>query len=126
FIWNHYKEATLSIHGLTSELEILKDSLHLTNNDFPWFLSEEHAYLNTVHQSPPREQMTICYVQVLDELEQRKMDWAKAQEVANGALSGVAAGDFCAAMVAINEACIQVELACTKLQHTRPFSQLLA
>ncbi|KAI5987210.1 hypothetical protein EDD15DRAFT_2173236 [Pisolithus albus] len=118
FIRNHYKEATLSVHRLTSELEILKGALHLTDDDFPRFLSEERAYLNTVHQSPPREQMTIRYVQVLDELEQRKTDWAKAREAANGALSGVAAGDFRAATVAINGARIQVELACAKLQHT--------
>jgi len=46
--------------------------LCLTDEDFYRFVAEERAYLHSIRQPPLRDQLSIRYVQVLDELEERK------------------------------------------------------
>ncbi|KAG6377656.1 hypothetical protein JVT61DRAFT_14421 [Boletus reticuloceps] len=117
YIWNHYKEATETICTLSSELAILKPTLRLSDKDFLHFLSDKFTYLNSVQQPPQHEEVSIQYVQVLDELEEQRAEWTTAREAANRALDGVAVGDFCTAMAALTNAWIQVELAFAKLQN---------
>jgi hypothetical protein len=68
FLWNHYREALKSVQTLTAELTIIKAELSLTDDAFPQFLKEEHAYLDGLKQPPVRDQLCIRYVEVLDEL----------------------------------------------------------
>jgi len=72
FIRNHYKEATQTVHTLSGDLTLLKTVLCLTDEDFYCFVAEERAYLHSIRQPPLRDQLSIRYVQVLDELEERK------------------------------------------------------
>lgn len=46
--------------------------LKLTNADFQCFLVEEQTYLTSLKQPLPNDQLKIWYVQILDELEERK------------------------------------------------------
>ena len=46
--------------------------LCLTDEDFYCFVTEERAYLHSIRQPPLRDQLSIRYIQVLDELEERK------------------------------------------------------
>ncbi|KAI5980372.1 hypothetical protein EDC04DRAFT_2875760 [Pisolithus marmoratus] len=93
FIQNHYQEAM-------DELTFLKAALNLTDDDFPQFIAEEHLYLNSLKQPLKR------------------MEWSSACDGANAALSGIVEGDFSTMANAINQACIWVKLAYTKLQNT--------
>ena len=51
---------------------ILKATLKLTDEDFQRFLTEERNYLTSLKQPSLDEQLKIWYVQILDELEERK------------------------------------------------------
>jgi len=55
FIHNHYQEATETIRQLGNKLAILKAALNLSDDDFPWFLTEERAYLSSLKQPPPQD-----------------------------------------------------------------------
>ena len=72
FIRNHYREAVDSVRRLGTELTILKTALNLTDDDFPWFIAEERTYLNSLKHPPPQDMVRICYVQVLDDLEEKR------------------------------------------------------
>jgi hypothetical protein len=72
FLWNHYREATESVRVLTIEVNILKDNLHLTDDDFIHFHGQEHQYLSKYRQLSVDDQLRIRYVQALDELAARK------------------------------------------------------
>lgn len=61
------------IHQLSSKLHTLKDTLHLTDKDFPYFIEEEYAYLRSGNQPPLQDVMKIHYIQVLDELHEKSM-----------------------------------------------------
>ncbi|KAG1774225.1 hypothetical protein EV702DRAFT_1180815 [Suillus placidus] len=65
FLWNHYREALKSVQILTAELTAIKD--------FPRYLEEEHAYLDSLKQLPARDQICIRYVEALDELAERRL-----------------------------------------------------
>ena len=136
FIRNHYQEAMTTIRELSSELAILKTTLDLSDDDFPRFVAEERAYLSSLKQPPARDVLQIRYVQVLGDLEEKKLvilllvfksrlltiifraAWSTARETANSALTGVIQGDFNAIAAAINQVRIRVELAYTQLQNT--------
>ncbi|KAI6130600.1 hypothetical protein EV401DRAFT_2066179 [Pisolithus croceorrhizus] len=118
FIWNHYREATYAIRHLESELAVLKTALNLTDEDFPRFLAEERVYLTSLKQPPFQDAQRIRYVQVLDDLEERRAEWNTARGAANAALSGVVEGDYSAMAAAVNQARIRVELAYARLQNT--------
>ena len=75
FIRNHYREATETIHQLGNELAILKAALNLSDDDFPRFLTEERAYLSSLKQPPPQDVLRMQYVQVLDDLEEKKYNY---------------------------------------------------
>ncbi|KAI5980558.1 hypothetical protein EDD15DRAFT_2187736 [Pisolithus albus] len=117
FIWNHYREVISAVRRLESELAVLKTALNLTNDDFPRFLAEERIYLTSFKQPPLQDAQRICYVQVLDDLEERRAEWNTAHGAANAALSGVIEGDYSAMAAAINQAHIRVELAYARLQN---------
>ena len=46
--------------------------LKLTDEDFQHFLTEERTYLTSLKQPSLDEQLKIWYIQILDELEERK------------------------------------------------------
>jgi len=75
FIHNHYREATETIRQLGNELAILKAALNLSDDDFPRFLTEERAYLSLLKQPLPQDVLRMRYVQVLDDLEEKKYDY---------------------------------------------------
>lgn len=72
FIQKHYQEALKLVCFLTTELTAIKGVLHLNDNDFLHFHAEEHKYLESLKQLSLDDQLSICFVQVLDELEQAK------------------------------------------------------
>jgi len=75
FIHNHYREVMETIRQLGNELAILKATLNLSDDDFPWFLTEERAYLSLLKQPPPQDVLRMQYVQVLDDLEEKKYNY---------------------------------------------------
>ncbi|KAI6096637.1 hypothetical protein F5141DRAFT_1011890, partial [Pisolithus sp. B1] len=117
--WDKYEALKVmeSVCQLSSELSFLKAALNLTDNDFPRFIAEECLYLSSLKQPPAQDAQKVCYVQVLDDLEEKRMEWRSAHEGANVALSGVIKGDYSAIVAAINQACIWVELAYMKLRN---------
>ncbi|KAG2352683.1 hypothetical protein BDR07DRAFT_1454895 [Suillus spraguei] len=74
FIWNHYREALNSIQTLTAELAVIKAELSLTDDDLVQFLKDERDYLDGLKLPPVRDQLCIRYVEVLDELTQRRLE----------------------------------------------------
>ncbi|KAG6373647.1 hypothetical protein JVT61DRAFT_6310 [Boletus reticuloceps] len=117
------------VHKLTAELTLLKDKLHLSDDDFPRFLAEERSYLLSVKCVPPQDGVKIRYVQSLDELVARKVEWNAAREVAIGALNSLIQGDQNTIASVLNAAHIRIDLAYTRLQNTEAlvahFQQLL-
>lgn len=72
FLSNHYREATKQISVLTAELAIIQSELGLTDANFPRFLKEEHDYLDGLKQPPEKDRLSVRYVEVLDELAERR------------------------------------------------------
>ena len=64
-------EATDAIRYLLAELVTIKQTLQL-DDDFVKFHAEERAYLESLCHPPIKDQLSIRYAEVLDELEQRK------------------------------------------------------
>jgi hypothetical protein len=71
-MWNHYREALNSIQMLTVELSAIKAELNITDDDFPRYLLQERAYLDSLKQPPARDKISIRYVEALDELFERR------------------------------------------------------
>ncbi|KAI5994436.1 hypothetical protein EDD15DRAFT_2387767 [Pisolithus albus] len=82
FIRNHYREVMESA------------ALNITDDDFPRFIAEERSYLSSLKEPPAQDVQRVRYVQVLDDLEEKRY----------GHLS--------------YSARVRVELAYTKLQNT--------
>ncbi|KIK35770.1 hypothetical protein CY34DRAFT_95506, partial [Suillus luteus UH-Slu-Lm8-n1] len=57
-----------SVQLLTAELETIKAELHLSDDNFLGFFDQECVYLDNLKQPAPRDQLSIHYVVVLDEL----------------------------------------------------------
>ena len=57
---------------LTAELAAIKAELSLTDDVFLQFLEDERDYLNGLKQPLLRDQLSIRYVEVLDELAERQ------------------------------------------------------
>ncbi|KAG2738887.1 hypothetical protein P692DRAFT_201842716 [Suillus brevipes Sb2] len=74
FMWNHYREALNSIQMLTVELSAIKAELNITDDDFPRYLLQERAYLDSLKQPPARDKISIRYVEALDELFERSLE----------------------------------------------------
>ncbi|KAF8452138.1 hypothetical protein L210DRAFT_3384131 [Boletus edulis BED1] len=125
FICNHFRQAMALVHKLMAKLTLLKDRLHLSDDDFPRFLAEERSYLLSVKRVPPQDGVKIRYVQSLDEL----AEWNAAHEVAIGALNSFIQGDQNTIASVLNAAHIHIDLAYTRLQNTEAlvahFQQLL-
>ncbi|KAG8217990.1 hypothetical protein J3R82DRAFT_6167 [Butyriboletus roseoflavus] len=111
--WNQDKYEVLNalkaVHTLTAELSVLKTMLQLTNDDFAHFLFKERKYLISLKQPPLQDQLCICYVEVLGELEERQSEWTCAHEAVNQALTSVPTGDMVALSQAIIWARVQVD-----------------
>ncbi|KIK21693.1 hypothetical protein PISMIDRAFT_103621 [Pisolithus microcarpus 441] len=118
FIQNHYREAMESVRRLSSELSFLKAALNITDDDFPRFIAKECSYLSSLKELLAQDIQKVHYVQVLDDLKEKGLEWNSACDGANAALSGVIEGDFSAMAAAINQARVRVELAYMKLQNT--------
>ncbi|KAG2065845.1 hypothetical protein BDR04DRAFT_1031786 [Suillus decipiens] len=71
FLQNHYREALANIRTLTAELSAIKDALNLTDTDFICFHAQECEYLDGLKQTPVKDYLSICYINVLDELDER-------------------------------------------------------
>ncbi|KAG1773750.1 hypothetical protein EV702DRAFT_1200889 [Suillus placidus] len=99
FLWNHYPE------------------LDITNDDFPRYILQERAYLDSLKQLPTRDQICMRYVEALDELAERKTCWDSAREFANNALTGIATGSLEQINEALAQARIRVDSSYAKLQH---------
>ncbi|KAF8130815.1 hypothetical protein EV363DRAFT_221781 [Boletus edulis] len=117
FIRNHYREATQTVRTLTAELAIVKEALKLTDDDFSRFIIEERAYLTSLKQHPQRDPLKVRYTQALDELEERRHAWNRAREAGNGALDGIAVGDYNAITLALKQAGARLDLAYAMLQN---------
>ncbi|KAG1770315.1 hypothetical protein EV702DRAFT_978258 [Suillus placidus] len=118
FLRNHYQEALTLIHTLTIELSAVKQALNLTDADFIRFRADEKSYLESLKEPPLQDRLQIRYVQVLNELAERRLEWVRAREAANQALTDVATGDLHQINTAITQARIQVDAAYAKLQNT--------
>ncbi|KAG2339225.1 hypothetical protein BDR05DRAFT_977789 [Suillus weaverae] len=84
FLWNHYYEALKSVHTLTVELSAIKAELDITDDDFPQYILQECAYLDSLKQPPTRDQICI--------INQLRICWDSMREFANNALTGIATG----------------------------------
>ncbi|KAG2147965.1 hypothetical protein DEU56DRAFT_753229 [Suillus clintonianus] len=104
---------------LTAELETIKAELHLSDNDFLRFFDQEHIYLDSLKQPALPDQLSICYVEVLDELAEQRAEWDLARESGNNALTGVHAGSLEQMSAALKQAHIQVDSSYAKLQHAK-------
>ncbi|KAG2143103.1 hypothetical protein DEU56DRAFT_911034 [Suillus clintonianus] len=116
-LWNHYREGLKSIQTLTAELTAIKAELFLTDEDFPRFLDEERNYLDRLKLPPIRDQLCIRYVEVLDELAERRADWDVAREVGNNALTNIPTGGLTQINSALAQARIRVDSSYIKLQN---------
>ncbi|KAG1887724.1 hypothetical protein F4604DRAFT_1674896 [Suillus subluteus] len=76
-------------HTFRGGIEIIKNELQLTDDDFPRFLCEECKYLESLKELPVRDSLCIRYVEVLDELAKRRADWDLACAAANNALNEI-------------------------------------
>ncbi|KAG1885348.1 uncharacterized protein F5891DRAFT_1201804 [Suillus fuscotomentosus] len=117
YLWTHYREALKSVRLLTAELETIKAELRLSDNDFPGFFDQERIYLDGLKQPAPRDRLSIRYVEVLDELAERRAEWDLARESGNNALNGVHIGSLEQMHDALKQARIRVNSSYAKLQH---------
>lgn len=72
FLQDHYHETTELVCMLIVKINILKDKLHFTNDNFIQFHEQECQYFNNYRQLSVDDQFWIHYVQALDELAARK------------------------------------------------------
>ncbi|KAG1724776.1 hypothetical protein EDB19DRAFT_1897859 [Suillus lakei] len=95
--WDANKYAALT------ELETIKAELHLSDDDFLGFFDQEHVYLDSLKQPAPRDQLSIHYVVVLDELAERSLlsvdeRWVICGEEYNHLKEEAALSKYCAAL----------------------------
>ncbi|KIK35799.1 hypothetical protein CY34DRAFT_95461, partial [Suillus luteus UH-Slu-Lm8-n1] len=122
FLRNHYREVLTLIHELSVEVSAVKKALNLTDADFAQFHTDERSYLESLKEQPLNDRLHICYVQVLDDLAEQRLEWDRAREAANQALTRVTVGDIYQINAALSQARIRVDTAYTKLQHAETFT----
>ncbi|KAG2055400.1 hypothetical protein BDR06DRAFT_981976 [Suillus hirtellus] len=105
FLSNHYQEATKQISVLMAELAIIQSELGLTDADFPYFLKEEHGYLDGLKQPPKKDHLSVQYIEVLNELAEQS------------SLTEITASNLEQINNALSQACIRVDSSYAKLQH---------
>ncbi|KAJ8584888.1 hypothetical protein M405DRAFT_853850 [Rhizopogon salebrosus TDB-379] len=101
FLRNHYREALEAIRTLTAELS-----------------AQEREYLDGLKQPSLKNQLSIRYVEVLNELVERQQEWNLAREAANHSLVDIHTGSFNDMHIALNQARVRVDTAYSKLQNT--------
>ncbi|KAG1778084.1 hypothetical protein EV702DRAFT_1179093 [Suillus placidus] len=117
FLWNHYREALKSVQMLTAELKAIKCELGLSDGDFPGFFAEDHIYLETLKHLPPRDQLCIHYVEVLNELTGQRADWDVPCKAGNNALTGTNATILKQINQVLKQACVHMDSSYAKLQN---------
>ncbi|KAG1884167.1 hypothetical protein F4604DRAFT_1920018 [Suillus subluteus] len=110
--WDDDKYAALT------ELSAIKDALNLTDTDFIRFHAQEREYLDGLKETPVKDYLSIRYINVLDELGECRWEWDLAQEGANRSLVEIHPGNLNEMHIALNQACVRVDSAYSKLQNT--------
>ncbi|KIK13833.1 hypothetical protein PISMIDRAFT_118100 [Pisolithus microcarpus 441] len=113
----HFEEMVRAISTLASELDVIKKEYNLIDNDFVRFHADERSYLENLKQPAVCDQLLICYVQILDELEAYRAEWDAAREVVNSALTEVPVGNLEELSIAIKRSCLRVDTSYAKLQY---------
>jgi hypothetical protein len=62
----------MAVQTLTAELTALKGVLNLSDTDFLHFHEQERSYLDGLKELPPKDQVSIRYIQALDEVAERQ------------------------------------------------------
>jgi hypothetical protein len=70
FIRNHYREAVQAVQSLKTELNILRNELRITDEDFDRYLAAEKKYLFDLQETSPTTTLKMQYVRALNELSQ--------------------------------------------------------
>lgn len=70
FLGNHYRAALDTIFALEHELQILKENISLTEDDFHENIRHEMQYLEGLKKQSPIASRKIQYIQALQGLEQ--------------------------------------------------------
>lgn len=65
FIINHYEEAIKTIRNLERDLHVIKEQLHLTDEDLAGIFEEEKKYFENLLQPPIDVQLKTEYVRAL-------------------------------------------------------------
>ncbi|KAG2344688.1 hypothetical protein BDR05DRAFT_881957, partial [Suillus weaverae] len=120
--WDKDKYAALTlkvIATLTTELTVIKAELQLTDNDFPQFLHEECAYLESLKELPVKDNLCICYVEVLASLmnDSLRADWDLAHEATNNTLTKIPTSSLRQINQVLMAAHVGVDSSYAKLQH---------
>ncbi|KAF8141773.1 hypothetical protein EV363DRAFT_1392203 [Boletus edulis] len=119
FIWNHYKEAWEAVHTLSAELRIIKTTLQVTDEDFIRFHAEERAYFVSLKQPRAQDQLQRRYVEALDELEERKLQWNTAHEATNHSFTSIPIGDLITFSKTLTQARVCLDTAYLMLQNAQ-------
>ena len=69
---HHYETAVDSIDVLTTELNIIKGELGMTEDDFRQDLADEKTYLHSLTEPPIETKMKLQYIRALRELSQHR------------------------------------------------------
>ncbi|KAG6377662.1 hypothetical protein JVT61DRAFT_14427 [Boletus reticuloceps] len=80
---------------------------------------KECAYFDSLKQPRVKDQLQICYVEALDELEERKLEWNAAHEAANYSLTSVAIGDLVTISKALTQARVRLDTTYSMLQNAQ-------
>ncbi|KAG1864584.1 hypothetical protein C8R48DRAFT_747867 [Suillus tomentosus] len=125
FLHNHYQEALTAVQTLTAELATLKGVLNLSDTDFLHFHEQERSYLDGLKELPLKDQVSIRYIQALDEVAERQTEWNSACESANRSLMEIHIGSFQEMHTALNQAWVRVEGAHSRLQNAESMASHL-
>ncbi|KAG2034009.1 hypothetical protein BDR03DRAFT_870812 [Suillus americanus] len=123
FLRNHYREAQTAVQTLTAELTALKGVLNLSDTDFLHFHEQERSYLDGLKELPPKDQVSIRYIQALDEV--AEAEWNSAREAANRSLVEIHVGSFADMHVALNQARVRVDGSYSRLQNAEAMASHL-
>ncbi|KIJ58421.1 hypothetical protein HYDPIDRAFT_178073 [Hydnomerulius pinastri MD-312] len=125
FLRKHFHEAVREVTTLNAELTIIKEQYHLSDEDFVRFHAKERKYLDSLKQPPIRDELLIRYVDVLDELEKRWVEWDSARGAANNALTEIPSGSLEELNSTLMCARIRIDTSYVKLQNVETLAAQL-
>ncbi|KIK77054.1 hypothetical protein PAXRUDRAFT_17758 [Paxillus rubicundulus Ve08.2h10] len=85
------------------DLNSLRALLGLTDEDFLRCQDEERKYLSGLKQPPINDRLSICYIEILDELAECHADYDRAHSAVNSALTDIPCGNADKMHLALNE-----------------------